>query len=278
MTPTARFALSTAVRVVDRIHRHAADRRPDPPPTSGTGFAEHDVLVVEIAYLPDRCVAFLAHDPHLTRRKLQLDVIALLGHDLRIRASGSNNLPALTVDHLDIVNGRSQRNALQRQRVAGLDIRLRTGFQLIAHLQPMRRQDVPFLTISVVQQGNTRGAVRIILDRRHLRRDIELVPFEIDLPVRTLVPATLVPDGHSAFVVPAARPLKRLEERLLGTLFREPRIIGDRAISQRRCYMIELLNRHRVSSFLFRGPRGSFGVAFAALRPLLHSKQHQRLR
>src|SRR6476661_7240120 len=52
--PAARsLALATTERMVDRIHRHAADVRPLPEPPAAARLADRDVLVIDVADLSD---------------------------------------------------------------------------------------------------------------------------------------------------------------------------------------------------------------------------------
>ena len=56
----------------------------------------------------------------------------------------------------------------QRQVVARLDISLSTGLDDVALLDALRRDDVTLLAICEVQEGDTGGTVRIVLDLGNL--------------------------------------------------------------------------------------------------------------
>jgi len=58
---------------------------------------------------------------------------------------------------------RAERDVPQRQRVAGLDIGLRPGLDLVALLEALGRQDVAFLAVRVMQQRDIGRAVGIVL-------------------------------------------------------------------------------------------------------------------
>jgi len=60
----------------------------------------------------------------------------------------------------------AERDAPERQRVARDDVRRRAGDDLGADLEAVRREDVALLAIRVVQEGDPRGAVRVVLDVR----------------------------------------------------------------------------------------------------------------
>ena len=57
----------------------------------------------------------------------------------------------------------------------------------VAHLQPRRLEDVALLAVRICQERDPRRAVRVMLDRRHRRRDVALVALEIDDAVVPLV-------------------------------------------------------------------------------------------
>ena len=89
------------------------------------------------------------------------------------------------------------------------------GDDRVAHLQPDRLQDVALLAVRVGQQRDARRAVRVVLDRRHLRRDVALVALEVDDAVHPLVAAAAPPRRQLAAVVAAAGLVQRLDQRLV---------------------------------------------------------------
>src|SRR5690606_41802609 len=80
-------------------------------------------------------------------------------------------------------------------------------------LEALGSDDVAALAIDVQQQGDVRGAVRVILDPLHARRDAFLVALEIDDPVVLLVATTDVAGGDPAVVVAATAAALLLDER-----------------------------------------------------------------
>src|SRR4030042_1143140 len=87
--------------------------------------------------------------------------------------------------------------ALQRRgAVAGLAPAPRPRHHLPPDAEPDGRQDVTLLAVLVVKQRDARRAVRVVLDRRHLRGNPDLLAPEVDLPVAALVAATPVPRRH----------------------------------------------------------------------------------
>ena len=106
--------------------------------------------------------------------------------------------------HLDAVDAHAQRDRRQRQAVADRRRGVRPAHQLVARLQPVGGEDVSLLAVGVVQQGDPRRAVGIVLDRVDHRRDAVLVAAEIDQAVVPLVAAAAMPGGDHALVVPPA--------------------------------------------------------------------------
>src|SRR5437762_14230436 len=89
-------------------------------------------------------------------------------------------------------------------------------------------EDVALLAVGVVQQRQVGATIGVVLDRRHLGGHAELVAPEVHLAVGLLVAAAAVPDHDFALVVPPARTLLGLQQRLFGLL------LGDVARSEER--------------------------------------------
>ena len=106
--------------------------------------------------------------------------IAFLGDQLRLRSSRARHLRALAGLQLDVVDRSAGRDVAQRQRITHQNIGLGTADDLGAHLESHRIHDVALLTIGVVQQGDTRRAIGIVLDGGDGRRNSELVALEVD--------------------------------------------------------------------------------------------------
>src|SRR5687767_13158073 len=58
------FSFTAAMRVIDRIHRDAAYVRSNSLPASATGFAERNVLVLDVADLSDSRATLNRHAPN----------------------------------------------------------------------------------------------------------------------------------------------------------------------------------------------------------------------
>src|SRR4029077_19817654 len=128
---------------------------------------------------------------------------------------------------LDVVHGRADGNSCQRQGVADPHRRLFTALDRVADLQAQRREDVALLAVLVVDEGDAGAAVGVVLDRRDLAGDAELVALEVDLPVQLSVAAALVACGDPALVVSSGVRGQRLGERLLGLARRDLVEAGD---------------------------------------------------
>src|SRR5216684_4542837 len=99
-------ALTAAMRVIDRVHRHTAHRRPAAQPATPAGLADDDVLLIGIRHRADRRPALGAHHAQLTRREPQQRVTLIPADELDVGPGRSGNLAALAGLYLDIVNDR----------------------------------------------------------------------------------------------------------------------------------------------------------------------------
>src|SRR4029450_6211196 len=198
MATAGGLALATTVRVVDRVHGHAADARALALPPHPAGLTPVDVRLVGVADLAHGGAAAHVDPPDLAGRHAQRGVLALPAEQLDADAGRAGQLGAAARAQLHAVHSRADRDVAQRQVVARLDVRARTGLHAVALLQVLRRDDVALLAVGVVQQRDPRGAVGVVLDVRDLRRYAVLVdPLEVDQPVLTLVTAALVPGGDT---------------------------------------------------------------------------------
>src|SRR5579859_3608021 len=211
------LALTTAVRVVDRVHRDAADGRALALPPHAAGLAPVDVALLGVADLADGRAAARVDVADLAGGHAQLRVGAVLGDELHAGAGRAGDLRAAAGPQLDGVDDRAGRDVAQRQVVARLDVGVGARLDPVALLQLGRRDDVALRAVGEVQQRDARGAVRVVLDVRDLRRHAVLVvPTEVDDAVGALVTAALVADRHSALRVAAALRVQRPDQGLLG--------------------------------------------------------------
>ena len=123
MTSTGRLALTTTVRVVDRVHGDTTDGRADALPAHAAGLAPVDVRLLGVADLADRGAAARVDVADLARGQTQLGVGAVLGDETNGRTGGAGHLGAAAGTELDRVDDGTDRDVAQRQVVAGLDVR-----------------------------------------------------------------------------------------------------------------------------------------------------------
>src|SRR5712671_7425103 len=249
--PAARaLAFAAAQRVIDGVHRDAAHARAATEPPALARLADRQQLVLRVADFADRSEALASHQPHFGRPEAQRDVVALFRHDLRARPRATAQLAAAADLQLDVVDRRTQRDLEQRHRVAGPNIRARTGHDVVADVQALGRQDVALLAVAVVQQRDARCAVRVVLDARDARRNGELVAPEVDAPVLPLVPAAHIPARDVALVVAPTRPPQRLEQCLLRLRLGDFGEVGDRAKARGRRHRPKLSDSHLALEYL----------------------------
>src|SRR3954468_24170611 len=130
------LALTTAVRVVDGVHRHTAHRRALALPAHAAGLAPVDVGLLGVADLADRGAAADVDVADLTGRHAQLGVRTVLRDQLHRRAGRAGDLRAATGTQLDGVHDGADGDVAQRQAVAGLDVGARTVLDPVALAQP----------------------------------------------------------------------------------------------------------------------------------------------
>src|SRR3546814_10756543 len=94
MTAARGAAFATAMRVVDRVHGDAADRRALAEPAVTAGLAKVDVLLVRVRHRTDRSHALAAHHAHLARGEAPQRVAGVPTDDLDVGARRPRQLPA----------------------------------------------------------------------------------------------------------------------------------------------------------------------------------------
>src|SRR6267142_2081893 len=89
---TRALALAAAERMIDGVHRYAADAGAAAQPARLPRLADRQQLVLGVPDFADRGEALAAHHPHLRRAEPQRDVVALFRHDLGARARAAAEL------------------------------------------------------------------------------------------------------------------------------------------------------------------------------------------
>src|SRR5690606_26260289 len=167
-------------------------------PALGARLAQPLQVVLGVAHFADGRAALGRDAAHLARTQAERGVHALARHQLDAGTGGTGDLRALARLHLDAVHRGTDRDVAQRQRVAGADRGVVAGDHLVARLQALRRDDVAALTVDVNQQRDVRGAVGVVLDPLHARRDAFLVALEVDDAVMLLVATADMAGGDAA--------------------------------------------------------------------------------
>src|SRR5437879_13738237 len=79
---TRALPFAAAERVIDRVHRHAADAGAAAQPARLPRLTDRQQLVLGVPDFADRGEALAPHQPHLRRAQAERDVVAFLRYDL----------------------------------------------------------------------------------------------------------------------------------------------------------------------------------------------------
>src|SRR3989338_4724902 len=122
-----------------------------------------------------------------------------------VTARPSDNLPAFARRKLNIMHDRTHWDIFDNRSKTRFDfhLSLRTD-NLVADTNVCRSDNIVLRPISIKQEGNERGAVRIIFDGRNLCRNIKYDPLAVYQADFLPRPAADVPDSDMAVMVPAA--------------------------------------------------------------------------
>src|SRR5581483_4664866 len=134
----SRLALATTVGMVAGVHGRAADGGPHAEPAAPAGLATGLVLVLDVTDLADRGLAVDVHPTQLTAWHADDRVVALLREQLSARTRAPDQLAAAPERQLDVVDGRTDRDVGERDRVADAHRRLRPALDGVADLQSER--------------------------------------------------------------------------------------------------------------------------------------------
>ena len=134
-------------------------------------------------------------------------------------------------------------DVLQRQSVAGFDVRVGAGVYHVAGLQAMGSNDISLFAVFILHQGNESGTVGVIFDAQHRSSHVVLLALEVD---NTIFGATMA-NGDAAIAVTAGSVLHRSQQALFRTLLGERGIIRNGHVSSRCRSGFIGNNRHSVS-------------------------------
>ena len=213
MTPARCLTLAAAMWMIHRIHHDAAHMWLTTEPAAPTRLAERNVFMIQVPDLADRRHALDVNLANLARGHLDRRILAFTGDELNRRPGAARDLPALARAQLHVVDLRAQRDVLEGQAVARQDVNAVAGDDRIADFDARWLQDVPLLAVRIGDKRDPRRAVRVVLDRRHLARDVFLVPLEVDDAIEPLVPAATPPGGQVTLIVATSRTIQLLGQR-----------------------------------------------------------------
>src|SRR5436309_5449688 len=208
-------ALTTAVRMVSRVHDGATHARPAAHQALAPGPSQLDLAVLDVADLADRGHTIRVDAPDLARRQPHERIIAFAGEELRGAAGAANELAALTFMHLQVVDRRAGGDVAHGERVAGLDLGSGASHDAIADLETDRPEDVALLPVRVVDKGDARRAVWVVLDGGDLAGNAGHVATEVDDAQATLGAAAAMADCDAALIIAPGLTPQRGDKRLL---------------------------------------------------------------
>ncbi len=198
------LTFTTTVRVVDRVHTHAADGRTNAEPAGTAGFTGHFIHVLGIADLADRAVAVIVETTDFSGGHLDQGITGFTVGDDSLLTGSTSHLAARSRTNFDVVHRGTQGHVFQGHGVADLGGDSLTALNRSANLQTDRSQNVGLDTVSVLNEGDSAGTIRIIFDREHRCRNVALAALEVDKAILALVAATNVTGCDTAIVVTTA--------------------------------------------------------------------------
>ena len=206
---------TTAVGVVDRVHRGAADVGSTSEPSSATGFSEDDIHMIAVSNDADDGAAGARNATDFTARQVELSPIFFASDEGRFGAGGTAHASAATGTNLDIVNGGTKRNLAERQAVSNAGFSGVAADDLHTDGQTFGRDDIALDAVFVDEERNARGAVRIVLDGVDSGDHTVLIATEVDETDVSFVSAAAVAHGDHALIIATATALFRAQQAFL---------------------------------------------------------------
>ena len=96
-----------------------------------------------------------------------------------------------------------------------MDIRFGPRYDLSTHLKTFRMQDVALFAIHIMDQGNIRTPIRVVLNGSNIARDSDFISSKINPTIAAFMTTATTPRSYPAVVVPAPRFFQWFEERFL---------------------------------------------------------------
>ena len=197
-----------------------------------------------VSDLADRGHALDEDHPHLAAGQTEGGVLALFGHDLGRHSGRADHGAAPAGLHLDIVDEGADGDVPKLGGVAGLDVHARSGLDHLADGKAVGSQDVPLLPVEIVDEGDPRRAVGIVLDGGDAAGNAQLVALEVDDAVVALVAAAAVPHGDAARVVAPGLLADGLEQAALRLGAGDLLVGGDRHVPTSGSDRLENFDTH----------------------------------
>src|SRR6185503_20405003 len=197
------LAFTATMRMVDRIHRDAANRRTLAAPAHPAGFTDGFEVVFLVADFSDGGTAIDVHLADLAGAQPQLGIDAFACQQLHRSAGRTRQLRALARLHFNAVNRGADRNIAQRQGVSRLDGSFRAIDDFLTDGNALRRDHVPPFAVGVTQQCKSSASVRVVFETFDLGRDAVLVAHEVDDTIVLFVATALMTRRDMAAVVAA---------------------------------------------------------------------------
>ena len=216
--------LTTAVRVVARVHRGATNCGPESPVTFAPRLPEFLVLVISVAHLADGRHALGKQPTNFAGGQTDLRVLVLVRHYLGHGAGGADHFTAFAGLYFNVVDVGTRRQRADLAGIARNHRRAVTGDDRGSHSDSFRSDDVDLRSVMVLDQGDASRTVGVVLDRNNAGRDITPHSSKVDDSVTSLVATASVTDGDLAGVVSATLFTKRREKR---ALWLAPRDVGE---------------------------------------------------
>jgi len=112
------LSFTAPVGMIHRVHHHTPDCGPHAKPPFTAGFAQRHVHMIFVANGSDSCITHFKDHPHFPGGKLDCHIVPFLGGNKGPCSGRPGHLCALAQGKFHIVDGKAQRDILQRQGVA----------------------------------------------------------------------------------------------------------------------------------------------------------------
>src|SRR5438270_10255367 len=101
---TLRSSFAAAMRMINGIHRRTAHMGSLPEPSAASGLADRDILVFDVAGLPDGGATLGQHHALFSRWEFEQGKLALLGHKLSLSTGAARQLRTFARPHFNRVD------------------------------------------------------------------------------------------------------------------------------------------------------------------------------